>query len=490
MRDKLVLYLFVDNEKKSHRIKIKEYQNQYHLMLNINFYVGGTSETAYENGEAMAGNFVGCIGDVLVDTLYPISDAKNGNKTGYEIVGSVLFSCPPTNYIPITFTNNYAFLEIPTMAKHKVSVSFAFRTYNRDGILIHRDGNTASVYLFLREATLNFEFHIASKDPIVLDTAKFIRKEFNDGAWHTVKASVDPYFLSFEVDDYNGVNTSQHAVELYGSTTLDFENVTYVGGGTYRRGMLGFGGCMHNVQVNGQAIDLEYLAKPSGIYSQLVVKGQCNITSFCHPSPCRHRSQCVQKLSNFTCECKRFFDGRYCEIPLFQATCQRYKELGMREDAYCTVDPDNIGPLPEFRVFCNMSAGEDAVAIINHTRGDRPWRVRDATHYSLSHKTWFHLIDYGVSKENLRAFVDESDHCHQYVQFDCIDTTFLARQPNGRSGIRWFSTDLVRKYYWDGARATSSTCACAGTGSCYNRTKFCNCDTGDSVWRQDAGIHI
>ena len=371
----------------------------------------------------------------------------------------------------------------------KVSVSFSFRTYDRDGVLMYRDGSTASVHLYLKDAKPNFEFRVGDKDPVRIDTSTFIHEDLNDGAWHTVRASVDAYFMYLKIDDWAGANVSGHAVELNGETSLNFENATYIGGGVYHRRMHGFVGCMRDLRANGVAVDLKSLAKPRGIYSQSVVKGRCALRSFCHPSPCRHESACVQRSGNFTCECKRFYEGRFCDQPLFQATCQRYKELGMTEDARCTLDPDNAGPLPEFRVLCNMTAGRDAVTVVEHTRGEGTVRVRDATRYSQGSKIWIHFIEYrGVDYETLRALVDESDRCRQYVQFDCINTTFLTKQANGRStGAMWSSTDGISRYYWGGGRDTNSECACARTGSCHDHTKFCNCDTGDGVWRRDAG---
>lgn len=487
-RDRLRLHIHLDSDQ-TKIVDIDRYKHQHYLELDVRYYVGGTWKNTNEDGVVIATNFVGCLDDVLFNAFHPISEVKR-KKSGYEMIGNVSFNCPALEYIPITFTSNMAFLRIPTHPKDRNSVSFAFKTYDSEGILLYCDG-PISVYLYMLDGKLNFELSdsIGSKEAITLNSDVFVRKELNDGTWHTVRASVDTKFMSFEIDDYDGVNTTQHTVKLlaYGQT-LDFENVTYVGGGTYYREMYGFVGCMLDLRVNDETIDLKSLAKPAGIISRSVTKGQCTMRSYCHPTPCRYQSRCIQKLNNFTCKCKKFYDGRYCQVPLFQATCQGYKELGMTQDAHCTVDPDNIGPLPEARVLCNMTAGEDAVTVINNTHSGT-MKVRDANRFLSFRKSWAHLIKYAMSYNNLRALVDKSDHCRQYVQFNCINTTFLSKPPNGRYGAVWFSTDGRYRYYWGGAKSTGATCACARKGSCYDRSKVCNCDTGDAVWRQDAGTY-
>ena len=92
----------------------------------------------------------------------------------------------------------------------------------------------------------------------------------------------------------------------------------------------------------------------------------------------------------------------------------------------------------------------------------------------------------GIDRLNLRALVDSSDHCRQYVQFDCFNTKFFDRYADQEYGASWFSTDGQQKGYWGGASKTTG-CACSQTGSCHDSTKECNCDTGDNVWRRDAG---
>ena len=162
----------------------------------------------------------------------------------------------------------------------------------------------------------------------------------------------------------------------------------------------------------------------------------------------------------------------------------------MKEDSYCRLDPDGKGPLLEFKVLCNMTKSKDAVTIVNHTTSAKQVNIRDEAYtYSRSARSWVHKLNYGHGDDfkNLRAMIDESDHCRQYVEFNCINTKFLTPRENDLPGAYWVSDTGVENHYWGGAKLGGVTCACGTTSSCHDKKKMCNCDTGDAVWRQDAG---
>ena len=175
---------------------------------------------------------------------------------------------------------------------------------------------------------------------------------------------------------------------------------------------------------------------------------------------------------------------------MFQPNCEGYKQLGMKEDAYCRVDVDGKGPLHEFKVLCNMTNSKDAVTIVNHTTSGRQVKImHEAYTFMRSAQSWAHKLDYGVDFKSLRALIDESDHCRQYVKFNCINTKFLTSRENELPGAYWASENGVEHHYWGGAKLGGVTCACGTTLSCHDKQKTCNCDTGDGVWRQDAGMY-
>ena len=135
-----------------------------------------------------------------------------------------------------------------------------------------------------------------------------------------------------------------------------------------------------------------------------------------------------------------------------------------------------------------MTGDTEAVTVVNHTRGTRPIQIRDeAYRYSIAMKSWAHKLDYGgVDLANVRAMVEESRYCRQYVKFNCINTKFLTPRDRNLPGAYWVSHDGMEHRYWGGS-TKGAACACGSTKSCHNPAKMCNCETGDGVWRQDAG---
>ena len=464
-----------------------QYNTQYRLLIDVRIYVGGTWKTTNELKHPIVKNFVGCLGDVLFNAFHLITDAQR-KKKAYTTTGTISYTCPTTEYKPISFLNKMAYLKVPSPDQSRVSIELMFRTYDKNGILMHRDGPKLSTYLYLEDGRLKFEYNVPGEKQLTLDidAHRPRYRHFNDGEWHLVKASIGPNAMIFRVDNGTETNTAPHKAILNDPSSLDFENITYVGGGTYYKRMYGLVGCMKDLRVNNAKINLVKL--PKKIAAVYVEAGKCTLRSFCHPSPCQYKSRCEQRNNNFTCICKKFYRGRYCEVPSFQATCHGYKELGMNEDAYCRVDPDGKGPLPEFRVLCNMTDGADAVTIVNHTSSTRQVKVREEAYtFSAAVRSWAHKLDYGVELKNLRALVDESDHCRQYVEFNCINTKFLTPRGKDLPGAYWVSFDGVGQHYWGGTKRGGVSCACGTTSSCHDRSKMCNCDTGDGVWRQDAG---
>ncbi|XP_046841750.1 contactin-associated protein-like 2 isoform X2 [Xenia sp. Carnegie-2017] len=464
----------------------KRFNAQRILRIDIRIYVGGTQKKTNEMKKTkLVGGFVGCIADALFNTYNVISEARS-KRRGFTAIGDVSFRCKPTVYFePFGFNNDRGFLKFPTGNPNSFSVQLRFRTYDENGILIHREGSKISVWVYLQNGKLKIDFYIPKTPLFSISTDSWMHNvNFNDGEWHAVTASVNLTKITFRVDNEAPSVTSVHVNKYVNS--LKFENVTYVGGGIYYKKMFGFVGCLKDLKVNGIAIQARKLSKDVKVAN--VQLGTCGMQSLCHPSSCEHKSRCEQISNNFTCHCKRFFRGRFCETPLFQRTCQGYKKLGMKQDAYCTIDPDGKGDLAEFKVLCNMTGDTEAVTVVNHTRSMRPIQIRDeAYRYSYAMKSWAHKLDYGgVDLANVRAMVEESRYCRQYVKFNCINTKFLTPRDRNLPGAYWVSHDGMEHRYWGGS-TKGAACACGSTKSCHNPAKMCNCETGDGVWRQDAG---
>ena len=271
-RDKHKLTVHLDNQPtKVVNIKLsKRFEAYTKLRINVRIYVGGTWKRKNELGKKIVGNFVGCLSDVLFNAYHFISDAQ-AKKKGYTTGGAISYTCPEKTYKPIGFPNEYAYLRFPSSDRDRVSVQFKFRTYDENGILMYRDGSKISVWLYLKNGKLKFECYIPGKKTFTIDTDTWMHDtSFNDGEWHSVKASLDSANMIFRVDNGSREITAKvHAEYLGHTTSLDFENFTYVGGGTYHKEMYGFVGCMKDLRVNGRKIYVTKIPKVRSILSEL-----------------------------------------------------------------------------------------------------------------------------------------------------------------------------------------------------------------------------
>lgn len=266
-RDKHKLTIHLDKEPTSKSVNIqmsKRFEAHVKLRINFRIYVGGTWKKTNERKTTLTKNFVGCLADVVFNAYNLISDAKK-KKNGVTVEGGIVsFACPAMDYKPLGFLNEYAYLTFPSPDRNKISVEFKFRTYDQNGLLMYRDGPKISVWLYLQKGRLKFEFYIPKERQLLtLSTDKWLHDtNFNDGEWHSVKASLDPAVMTFRVDNGSEITADAHA-GLPGNQakTLDFDNITYVGGGTYYKKMYGFVGCMKDLHVNGAKIDVGNLPK-------------------------------------------------------------------------------------------------------------------------------------------------------------------------------------------------------------------------------------
>ena len=93
---------------------------------------------------------------------------------------------------------------------------------------------------------------------------------------------------------------------------------------------------------------------------------------------------------------------------------------------------------------------------------------------------------YGAGLTNtaqLAHLTDVSDHCEQFVKYECRNSLFLYNE-NGW----WVSRDGKKMTYWGGGNSVPYMCACGLNGSCAEPSIRCNCDKNDYVWREDSGL--
>ncbi|XP_052093084.1 uncharacterized protein LOC127729350 isoform X2 [Mytilus californianus] len=89
-------------------------------------------------------------------------------------------------------------------------------------------------------------------------------------------------------------------------------------------------------------------------------------------------------------------------------------------------------------------------------------------------------IEYAGNNGDISKIIEHSAFCRQDVTYDCQDSPIMA---NGNAQI--VDIDGNVKDYFPGG--LPGRCACGLTGTCFDKTKQCNCDTVDGVRRQDFG---
>ena len=176
--------------------------------------------------------------------------------------------------------------------------------------------------------------------------------------------------------------------------------------------------------------------------------------------------------------------GRTCQEPIVQKTCQDYMSMGLTEDSYCKIDPDGTGPVNSFEVLCNMTRGNEAVTIVPINNSLKRVKVGDIAFFKNA--KYYHHIDYMLAENVIQAIIKSSSECRQFVKYECRNSLLL-NSPRGPSHVRWVNQAGSFEDYWGGAPKDSFKCACGVNKTCADATKYCNCDKGDDVWREDSG---
>ena len=441
------------------------------LDLDTFLYVGGLQRSVSgDHGAIYAPNFIGCMKDLFFDLRDILFGAKD-DISDYDTHGFVRFYCPNTEYVPVNFPTPDTHLKLSKRSPKNFTVALNFRTYDANGVLVYKQSSNARVYLVLSSGSLGLKIRVGTDKPIKISEGD----DLNDGTWHHVTAGVTDKELWLQLDSKPKLRHENPWLSKIG----DFRNRVYIGYGTQNGG---FVGCMHRIKLNGNPMNLINL---SGSHISGAVINHCAISSKCFPNPCRNGGECSQTWRASSCDCKgTFYHGSRCEVPLFRATCQEYKALGVTRDAHCEVDPDGTGPLSAFTVLCNMSASDAATTVINHNKQGKhkvPFGASDVG------SRYYQRITYGSDIASVRALIQRSSTCRQFIKYDCYNSKLL-NSPVGPENVQWLSSTSVPQKYWGGAPAGSNKCACGLTKSCEDPTKYCNCDAdNDDRWSQDSG---
>ena len=454
------------------------------LDLDGNIYIAGVDEEGKrafrrQRKQCPFVSFAGCLEDAVINRLNVLEKARN--KTSEAAVhGNEAYSCKQeTDYNPITFQTAESYLLVQAPELDTFNFSFRFRTYERHGMLLYQELQNhggADVFLSLESGRVKLQVtYQEPRLPVTLHAGFALQ----DGLWHSVSVSISGLSATLLVDKDK---TS------YSSLGMRFSNSrSVIIGATYKH-TLGFIGCMYDIKVQGKRVNLT-----SAISGSRVIRGKCSLKDSCLPNPCKNGGRCTQERNRTICDCSQTdYKGDLCELPAFnyKETCADWRDEGFTRDTFYKINPKGKKP---FNTFCRMSDNEGPSTIIDHTRGRNPMIAIQGklSDESIGRHFYLHSISYETDMENIRALIETSKYCRQYIKYSCQNSVLFDSPKKfdmyGGRGGRWVSHDSQVQDYWGGATPGSEKCACGVNGTCAEANKVCNCDTVDNVWRSDEG---
>ncbi|KAI4544286.1 hypothetical protein MG293_004552 [Ovis ammon polii] len=255
-------------------------------------------------GTFLKKNFHGCIENLYYNGVNIIDLAKRRKHQIYT-VGNVTFSCSEPQIVPITFVNSSSsYLLLPgTPQIDGLSVSFQFRTWNKDGLLLSTMLSEGSGTLLLRleDGTLRLVIQKMTERAAEILTGR----DLNDGLWHSVSISARRNRITLTLDN-NAASPAQDTsrMQIYSGNRYYFggcpDNLT---DSQCLNPIKAFQGCMRLIFIDNQPKDLISVQQGSlGNFSDLHID-LCSIKDRCLPNYCEHGGSCSQSWTTFYCNC-------------------------------------------------------------------------------------------------------------------------------------------------------------------------------------------
>lgn len=219
---------------------------------------------------------------------------------------------------PVTFTTPDSYIVLPRweVGIHGGSISFTFQTNELSGVLMYNHGLTnLDFFAFeILDGYLNFLINLGS------GTEKVKMKYISDGKPHSVSlhhAGKNGHIL---------LDGNKITYALGGdSNHLDLDSKLYVGGidrsiqqRTMPTGIWaailsnGFVGCLHDLVMNGNKIDLITAARKQMIST---IKDFCKVMEpQCNQGSCLHHGVCHEGWNRYMCDCRGTdYTGPICQ---------------------------------------------------------------------------------------------------------------------------------------------------------------------------------
>ncbi|XP_075037222.1 contactin-associated protein-like 5 [Mixophyes fleayi] len=449
------------------------------LDIDYEFSFGGIPVPG-KPGTFLKRNFHGCMENLYYNGVNIIDLAKR-RKPQIYIVGNITFSCSEPHVVPVTFiSSSTSYLLLPgTPQMDDLSVSFQFRTWNSDGLLLSSklsgDSGVLLLQLYSGKLLLMIQKEIANILPISTGSG------LNDGLWHTVTINARRLRLTLTLD--NGATSPVH-VTLPAQISTGHQY--YFGGCPDHPAdsfcinpISSFQGCLRLIFIDNQPKDLILVQRGAlGNFTDLQID-MCGIKDRCLPNYCEHGGECSQTWSAFRCDCEDTgYTDATCHSSLYEQSCEAYRHKGYPSDFYY-IDSDGSGPLGAVRVYCHISE-EKIWTIIQHN-------ITELTpvHGSFSGRPFSMSLNYSASSEQLESMINNAEYCEQEVTYHCRHSRLL-NSPNGVPYTWWIGRSSQRHTYWGGS--LPGQCACGLEESCVDMRHYCNCDADKFEWTNDTGF--
>ncbi|KAM6033691.1 contactin-associated protein-like 4 [Chlamydotis macqueenii] len=463
-------------DKHTHHFHVKGEFNYLDIDYELSF---GGIPVPGKSGTLSRKNFHGCFENIYYNGVN-IIDLARRHKSQIYFVGNISFSCLEPQVVPVTFLSSSSYLALPgTSGQDEVFISFQFRTWNKEGLLLSSKLHQAPGGFFLYLSNGRVKISLKPGKALSDITAG---AGLNNGEWHSVSFSAKRNHISVTVD--NDVTSLAHAsipLQIYSQDALYFggcPNSANISECNTSFG--GFQGCMRLISIGNKAVDMISVQQNIfGNFSDLQID-LCGIIDRCLPNYCEHGGECSQSWSSFYCNCANTgYKGATCHHPIYEQSCEAYKHRGNTSGFY-NIDSDGSGPLGPFLVYCNMTDTTWAIIQHNNTNLTRVKSANRENPYTVFFK-------YSASLDQLQATINHAEHCEQELAYHCKKSRLLDK-PDGMPLSWWIGRTNETQTYWGGSLPAVQKCACGLEGTCIDSQHYCNCDADRDEWTNDTGF--